>query len=114
MGLVSFLSNLFKPGPDRTIPYDELAAAGAAKTVHVVDVRSPQEFKSGRVPGATNMPVGQFDPNRLPKGKPVVLICLSGARSRAALGMAVRAGREDVRHFAGGMSMWRRQGGKVV
>jgi rhodanese-related sulfurtransferase len=95
------------------ISHDELANAVKAKTCIVVDVREPGEFSSGRVPGAVNHPLSRFDPTRLPAGKPVVLICRSGARSASALSKARAAGRQDVRHYAGGIIGWHRSGGDV-
>ena len=80
----------------------------------VVDVREPHEFASGHLPNALNMPMSSFDAMELPEGKPVVLICQSGGRSRNALSKARAVGREDVRHFAGGMNGWRSHNGPVT
>jgi len=80
----------------------------------IVDVREPQEFRSGHIPGAVNHPLSQFDPARLARGKPVVLICQAGGRSARALRRVLAAGRGDVRHYAGGMSGWRARGGQVI
>lgn len=107
--------NLFglfsKRAPDPSVvAHDEFVTAVKAKSCLIVDVREPNEFASGRVPGAVNHPLSQFDPKRLPMGKPVVLICRSGARSANALSKARSAGREDVRHYAGGTMGWQGQG----
>ena len=52
----------------------------------LVDVRTPQEYASGALPGAINMPVqqvagahGMLDPER-----PVIVYCRSGQRSEMA------------------------------
>jgi rhodanese-related sulfurtransferase len=54
----------------------------------LVDVRTPEEFRSGHLPGATNVPLGVLKqeaersfPN---KDKVVLLHCLSGTRSGIA------------------------------
>ncbi|MCK5922718.1 MAG: rhodanese-like domain-containing protein [Methylococcales bacterium] len=52
----------------------------------LVDVRSPMEYASGSLNGARNIPLAGL-PNfmdDLPKDKPVLLFCVSGARSGAA------------------------------
>lgn len=95
------------------IEHDELVQAHRDKACMIVDVREPHEFRSGHIPGAVNHPLSQFDPARLAQGKPVVLICQAGGRSATALRRALAAGRQDVRHYAGGMSRWRSRGGAV-
>lgn len=58
---------------------NELKARGAV----IVDVRTSGEFAMGCAPGSLNIPMDQL-PNRLgdlPKDKPLILCCASGARS---------------------------------
>lgn len=96
------------------IEHDELMQAHRDGRCTVVDVRESHEFRSGHIPGALNHPLSQFDPARLAQGKPVVLICQAGGRSATALRRALAAGRQDVRHYPGGMSGWRARGGPVA
>lgn len=54
----------------------------------VIDVRSPEEFQSGRVPNAINIPLGELR-DQLPaqvkdKNQVLLLHCLSGGRSGIA------------------------------
>ncbi|MGD0185945.1 MAG: rhodanese-like domain-containing protein [Roseiarcus sp.] len=100
--------------PPREIGHDELLQALGDESVAVVDVREPHEFAGGHIPGAINLPMSRFAPERLPAGKPVVLICLSGGRSGSALRRAHAAGATEVRHYPRGMSGWRARGGPVV
>jgi rhodanese-related sulfurtransferase len=93
---------------------DAFARAVNEGEVAVVDVREPHEFSAGHIPDAVNLPMSRFNPQDLPTGKPVVLICQSGNRSRNALNRARAAGRDDVKHYAGGMSQWRMHGGDVT
>ena len=96
------------------IEHDELVQALSEKKCILVDVREPHEFRSGHIPGALNHPLSKFDPADLARGKPVVLICQAGGRSATALRRALSAGRQDVRHYPGGMSRWRANGGSVA
>jgi len=69
-------------------------AAGAC----VVDVRTPAEYQGGAYPGAVNIPL-QVLPARLgeiPRDRPVVIYCASGARSAAAALLLRRAGCVEV------------------
>ncbi len=96
------------------VDFGDLEEAVGTNAWMVVDVREPHEFAAGHVPNALNMPMSSFDPEALPEGKPVVLVCQSGGRSRNALGRARSIGRQDVRHFAEGMNGWRSHNGPVT
>jgi len=52
----------------------------------VLDVRNPNEFASGAIPGAVNMPLNLLPMRHaeLDKSKPVIVYCVSGARSAQA------------------------------
>jgi rhodanese-related sulfurtransferase len=94
----------------------ELKQGLADGSVIVVDVREPNEFAAGHIPGALLNPLQSFKPENLPKveGKRVILSCQSGKRSLVALGLAQAAGRDDVRgNFLGGFLAWA-QGGEPV
>ncbi len=100
------------PDPD-TVDFGDFEQALLGDAVTVVDVREPHEFAAGHIPNALNMPMSRFDPQELPRGKPVVLVCQSGNRSRNALNKARAIGRADVKHYAGGTAGWRSSGGPV-
>lgn len=81
-----------------------LVEAGA----RLVDVRTPQEFATGHLPGAVNIPVQELERrSREIKGKdrPVIVYCRSGARSSSAARMLKQAGYAEV-HNLGAMSRW--------
>jgi rhodanese-related sulfurtransferase len=87
----------------------ELKQGLADGSILLVDVREPDEYEAGRIPGASLNALQRFDPEALPKvrGKRVVLSCRSGRRSLNALALAQAAGRSDVRaHYSGGMLEW--------
>jgi phage shock protein E len=71
----------------------------------IIDVRSPGEFASGAYPKAKNIPVDALASrlDDLPRDKPVVLYCASGARSANAARILKAAGFTDVTN-AGGLS----------
>lgn len=83
----------------------------------LLDVRSAAEFASGHLAGSVNVPVtslaGRLASLGLPRGRPVVAICLSAHRSPPAVRLLRRAGIE-ARQLAGGMIAWNRAGLPVV
>ena len=52
----------------------------------LVDVRTPQEFAQGAIPGSKNIPLQaiQKATEALDRSKPVIVYCVSGARSSQA------------------------------
>lgn len=60
----------------------------------LIDVRTPDEFATGTVPGAINIP-SHLIPLRLeeiPKDKPVIVFCQSGSRSGLVKNFLLREG----------------------
>ena len=64
----------------------------------VVDVRDDKDVKQGTFPGAINIPVGEVEKRigELPKGKPVVFVCSTGARSGEAYDTVMLRGNKDL------------------
>lgn len=101
--------------PDATIiEHDALKEALQNGDCAVIDVREPNEYSSGHIPGAINHPLSRFDAKLLPSGKRVVFVCKAGTRSANALRQAVAAGHQNVCHYPGGAQGWRARGEKVV
>jgi len=60
----------------------------------IVDVRTPDEFRSGHVKGSINIPLDRIQDqlNKLDKSKPMITCCRSGARSGMAADVLKRHG----------------------
>ncbi len=93
-----------------TIDHDAMVAAVNARTHTLVDVRETGEFRGGSIKGAMNVPLSAFDPDKIPSDKPVILFCLSGARSGVAMQAMEKAGRPNVVNYRPGVSGWRMNG----
>lgn len=93
----------------------EISAAG---DLLLVDVREPDEYRLGHLPGAVPIPRGIIEPAadlRFPKRHPelsqarqrrVVLYCATGGRSALACDVLQEMGFENVASLAGGYDAW--------
>ncbi len=97
---------------------EEVKQGLADGSIVLVDVREPNEWAAGHIPGAVLMPLSTFDPAALPAaapGKRIVFQCNSGRRTLMALAAAQAAGRTDITaHYEGSFQDWRNAGEKVV
>jgi len=93
----------------RTVtPLEAKSLIETRKDLLLVDVRSPEEFKEGSLPGATLIPFWDFAKGRfdLPKDKPILLICAVGGRSLACGQMLAAKGYKEVYNLKGGLDAW--------
>ncbi|HVB27852.1 MAG TPA: rhodanese-like domain-containing protein [Mycobacteriales bacterium] len=83
--------------------------------LHLVDVREPDEYAAGHVPGARNLPLSTLplSHHELPRGECVFVICASGARSQQAARTLELAGFDAV-SVTGGTAAWVRDGHPVL
>ena len=75
-------------------------AAGAV----LLDVRTPQEYREGHIPGSQNLPLQQLDKvEEVTENKDTVLYvyCRSGARSRQAVSLLKHMGYTNVHNIGG-------------
>ena len=104
--------NLFKsPSP----AYHNLTPAQFAEGLRqsgavLVDVRRPEEYAQGYIPGASNIEVTAPDFAQriaaLDQTKPIYLYCRSGARSATAAAQLSAAGFTHVHNLLGGVLDW--------
>ncbi|MDC2960205.1 rhodanese-like domain-containing protein [Streptomyces gilvifuscus] len=98
----------------REASVDELAAAWADGGL-VVDVREPDEYAAGHVPGARPMPLRTVPARcgELPTDRTVFVICASGNRSKSAADWMAARG-IDAYSVAGGTGAWARGGRPIA
>ncbi|QOV89158.1 rhodanese-like domain-containing protein [Humisphaera borealis] len=99
---------------------DQFDKARHEKDAVVIDVRSPEEFAAGRVPGAVNIPVTgagseAFDKRvaEVAKDKTPLVYCRSGNRSAKAVEKLKAMGFRSIIEMPGGWVAWS-QAGKDV
>jgi len=86
----------------------------ARTNVVVLDIRTPEEFKSGRIAGATNINFRDTDFEqriaRLDKAKSYLVHCASGGRSTQSLTVFEKHHFQSVFHLDGGINAWQKAG----
>ena len=93
-----------------------LSASGAVQLINrekavVVDVSEADEFATGHITGARNIPVNDLE-RRLPevvknKGVPLILVCATGARAQRCAAKAKTLGYEKTVVLGGGLRAWK-------
>jgi glyoxylase-like metal-dependent hydrolase (beta-lactamase superfamily II)/rhodanese-related sulfurtransferase len=98
----------------REVNLEELRARPAGAVV--VDVREPEEFVNGHVPGAVNLPQADLATrlNEVPRDRPVLVICQGGFRSLRAAQFLSQCGISDVASVKGGTEAWRAAAGELI
>ena len=84
----------------------------ATDDVQVVDVRSPEEWSRGHLPGALHIPLALL-PDRfaeLDASAPIVVHCKGGNRSSIAASFLQSQGLSNISNLAGGYDHWVAQG----
>lgn len=79
-----------------------------ADDVTVLDVRQPNEYEEGHIPGARLIPLPQLGDRlkELNPDKPVVVYCAVGGRSRIASQLLAGKGFREVFNLSGGIRAW--------
>ncbi len=80
----------------------------------LIDVRTPGEFRSGRIPGAINIPLQDFE-QRLAelsayRDREVVVYCETGVRASYGARWLESLGFEELRFVDGDLVAWRKAG----
>jgi len=79
------------------------------KEAIIIDVRTPQEYTEGHIPGVANIELDQLAnrSSEVPTDKKVLLICRSGNRSSQGTSLLRSKGFANVYNITTGMSNWR-------
>jgi rhodanese-related sulfurtransferase len=98
----------------KKLTIEEFDKARQEKGAIILDVRSPQEFNQGHVPGAVNVPVAgpgseEFEKRVgvIDRSKPVLIHCMRGTRSASACQKMEKMGFTQLLDFSGGFAAWK-------
>lgn len=103
-------------GTIATLDPTALAPQLAADAVTLIDVRNQSEWAAGHLPTARHIPLGYLAERvaKIPRDRPIVVQCQSGARSAIAASHLQHLGLPAVHHLLGGFQRWAAEGHDVV
>lgn len=115
------------PSGFKTVTVEEAREMIEKDDVFILDVRTPAEFNSSHIEGATLIPVTNSGGsnlssdqlleariNEVPRDKKILVYCRTGHRSTTASNILVAAGYSDVYNMQGGITAWTGAGYPVV
>lgn len=117
LAMLAALAGCATPEADTTnlfdashVTADQFALAVETEGVTVIDVRTPEEFAAGHIPGAININVESDDfvgqIALLDPTASYAVYCRSGNRSRAAINIMTLAGFTSLVGLEGGVGAW--------
>lgn len=99
-------------GGSSSVEVPEAIQMANQKQAVFIDVRKPEEFKTGSIPQARNLPRAELEAklDSLPKNKPIILVCDQGRESAQAAVQLRKKGFNDAVSLAGGLRSWTKDG----
>jgi len=105
-------------GAVTTMNVSDFAKKISDKSVVLLDVRTPAEFASGHISGATNIDFesGNFENEiaTLDKSKSYAVYCRSGNRSGQATALMAKDGFKSIFNLDGGIINWQSAGNSLA
>jgi len=80
--------------------------------VYLLDVREPDEYAAGHIPGITLIPMGEVGARlaELPRDKEIIVTCRTGNRSGQVADLLREQGFTNVHNMTGGIVAWEEAG----
>jgi rhodanese-related sulfurtransferase len=96
----------------------ELKELVKEKKVVLLDANGTESYKKGHIPGALDVAaLGKGLAAKLPQEKDALIVAYCGGPKcgawKGAAGIAAKLGYTNVKHFAGGLSGWKEDGGEL-
>ena len=79
------------------------------KDLLIIDVRSPEELREGKIENSTLIPFMDIMKGNytIPQDRPLLLICAVGGRSYAAMQILAHKGYKEIYNLQGGVAAWK-------
>ena len=94
INMAGFVAGGLLRGDHPQVDVEAVLAAPAAERPFLLDVRTPEEFAAGHIPGAVNIPVDDLavPPGRIPRDREIAAYCQVGQRGYLATRILLQAG----------------------
>ena len=114
-----FIDDMAKFDPKHIDKIDQISVSDLKDSMdtqtQVLDVRRPQEYFAGHVPGAINIPLNELEKRiaEVDGSKKTYIICRSGYRSSVAGSILEKHGANNLTNVTGGTMAWLDSGYEV-
>ncbi|MCD8179311.1 MAG: hypothetical protein LUE98_18680 [Tannerellaceae bacterium] len=80
----------------------------ADRNILLIDVRTPEEFITGSIPGSINIPLDEIRSrlDTIPQDKQIILTCAVGQRGYLAYRILDQNGYKNIYNLSGGYRTW--------
>ncbi len=94
---------------------EELNDAMQVDGAVVIDVRNPEDYEEGHIPGAVNIPIRELPDNlnSIPTDSPVWIVCQTGWRTGMAVSSLRMMGYDNVEGWANEFPAWEEAGYEI-
>ena len=94
------------------VDVDTVEAVRQNPGVYLLDVREPDEYAAGHIPGITLIPMGEVAArlSELPRDKEIIVTCRTGNRSSQVADLLREQGFTNVHNMTGGIVAWEEAG----
>lgn len=108
---MDFIKKILGDSSADAMPADIKDRLEGKDALFVLDVRQPEEFRTGAIKGAKLIPLGELSKRmkELPQDREILVVCRSGSRSAMAARQLANAGYKTI-NLRGGMIAWQRAG----
>jgi NADPH-dependent 2,4-dienoyl-CoA reductase/sulfur reductase-like enzyme/peroxiredoxin family protein/rhodanese-related sulfurtransferase/TusA-related sulfurtransferase len=108
VNMAGFAAQNILNGLVRIITWDQLRRADRSQLL-LLDVRTPEEFATGSIAGALNIPLDDLRGriNEVPQGQTIIVFCKVGLRGYLASRILKAHGFDDCLNLSGGYETWR-------
>jgi hydroxyacylglutathione hydrolase len=98
------------------VPEVDIAEADRPAGTLLIDVREPEEYAHGHIPGAINLPQADLATrlSELPRDRPIHVVCKGGYRSLRAAQFLAQSGFTRIASVQGGTDAWREAGNPLA